>query len=149
MPSGSARIPTSSTSTTIFRLVLAESSIWLGIAASDRWAVVAQDVAGGAAKDHLPQSALCVSALDQEVTAQCVRVGQNDLTRQAAVKSDGQRFCRHLVQLQITAQLLTCWSRYRCSAFDRQHGDAARALGIAKAVTRACSVLQAPPSTVS
>jgi len=39
MPSGSARIPTSSTSTTIFRLVLAENSIWLGIAASDQWAM--------------------------------------------------------------------------------------------------------------
>jgi hypothetical protein len=39
MPSGSARIPTSSTSTTIFRLVLAENSTWLGIAASDQWAM--------------------------------------------------------------------------------------------------------------
>ena len=39
MPSGSAHIPTSSTSTTIFRLILAENSIWLGIAASDQWAM--------------------------------------------------------------------------------------------------------------
>src|SRR5215469_12654551 len=73
---------------------------------------VAQDVAGGAAKNHLPQSALCITTLDQEVTAQCVRVSQNHLTRQAAVKTDGQRFCRHPVQLQITAQLFTCWSGY-------------------------------------
>src|SRR5262249_36870215 len=63
-----------------------------------------------------------------EVTAQCLRVGQNRLTRQAAIKTDGQRFCRHLVQLQITAQLFTCWSRYCCSAFDRQHDDAASTL---------------------
>src|SRR5262249_7884692 len=32
------------------------------------------------------------------------------------------------VQLQITAQLFTCWSRYCCSAFDRQHDDAASTL---------------------
>ncbi len=55
---------------------------------------VAQDVAGGAAEDHLPQSTLCVGTLDQEVAAQRLRVGQNHLTRQAAVKTDGQRFGR-------------------------------------------------------
>jgi hypothetical protein len=32
-----------------------------------------------------------VRAVSAEVTAQCVRVGQNHLTRQAAVKTDGQR----------------------------------------------------------
>jgi hypothetical protein len=39
MPSGCARIPTSSISITIFRLVLSKNSIWLGIAASDQWAM--------------------------------------------------------------------------------------------------------------
>ena len=67
---------------------------------------VVDNVAGGAAKDHLPQSALGVGALDQEVSAQRLRVGQNRLTRHAAIKTYGQRFCRHPVQLQIAAQLL-------------------------------------------
>jgi hypothetical protein len=48
--------------------------------------------------------------LDQEITAQCVCVGQNRLSRETAIETDGQRFCRHSVQLQIAAQLLTCWS---------------------------------------
>ena len=78
---------------------------------------VAQDVAGGAAEDHL----LRVGTLDQEITAQCVRVGPNHLTREAAIETDGQRLCRHPVQLQIAAQLLTCWSGYRRSAFDCQY----------------------------
>src|SRR6476620_4176639 len=67
---------------------------------------VVENVAGGAAKDHLPQSALGVGALDQEVATQRLRVGQNRLTRHAAIKTYGQRFCRHPVQLQIAAQLL-------------------------------------------
>src|SRR5262249_9307233 len=58
---------------------------------------VAENVAGGAAKDHLPQSALGVGALDEEIAAQRLRVGQNRLARQAAVKTDAQRFCRHPV----------------------------------------------------
>src|SRR5215468_2368985 len=66
---------------------------------------VAENVAGGAAKDHLPQSALGVGALDQEVAAQRLRVGQNRLARHAAVKTYGQRFCRYPIQLQIAAQL--------------------------------------------
>src|SRR5262245_60241246 len=84
-------------------------------------------------------------------STQCVRVGQNHLTRQAAVKTDGQRFCRHLVQLQITAQLFTCWSRYRCSTFDRQPTTrlARLRMGIAKEVTRACSVKGVPSMCVA
>src|SRR5262249_16340022 len=89
---------------------------------------VAQDVAGGAAEDHLPQSALRVGTLDQEVTAQRLRVQQDRLTRQPAIKTDGQRFCRHLVQLQIPAQLLASWSGYSRSAFDREYNDAASTL---------------------
>src|SRR6266702_5495563 len=54
--------------------------------------------------------------------------GPEHLTRQAALKTDGQRFCRHLVKLQIAAQLLPRWSGYRCSAFDRQYDDAASTL---------------------
>ena len=52
--------------------------------------------------------------------------GPNRLSREAAIKTDGQRFCRHFVQLQIAAQLLPCWSGYCRSAFDRQYDDAVR-----------------------
>jgi ABC transporter substrate binding protein len=52
-------------------------------------------------------------------------VGQNRLTRHATIKTDGQRFCRHPVQLRIAAQLLPAWPRHRCSVFDRQYDDAA------------------------
>src|SRR5258708_15677207 len=89
---------------------------------------VVENVAGGAAKDHLPQSALRVGALDQEVAAQRLRVSQNRLTRHAAIKTYGQRFCRHPVQLQIAAQLLPGRSGHRRSAFDRQYDDAAGTL---------------------
>src|SRR5215470_4422541 len=89
---------------------------------------VAENVAGGAAKNHLPQSALGVGTLDQEVAAQRLRVGQNRLTRHAAIKTYGQRFCRHPIQLQIAAQLLPGRSGHRRSAFDRQYDDAAGTL---------------------
>src|SRR6516162_6422639 len=89
---------------------------------------VAENVASGAAKDHLPQSALGVGALDQEVAAQRLRVGQNRLTRHATIKTYGQRFCRHPVQLQIAAQLLPGRSGHRRPAFDRQYDDAAGTL---------------------
>src|SRR5262245_19522064 len=89
---------------------------------------VAENVAGGAAKDHLAQSALGVGALDQEIAAQRLRVGQNRLARQAAVKTDAQRFCRHAIKLQIATQLLPGWSGHRRAAFDRQYDDAAGTL---------------------
>src|SRR5262245_52093205 len=89
---------------------------------------VAENVAGGAAKDHLAQSALGVGALDQEIAAQRLRVRQNRLARQAAVKTDAQRFCRHAIKLQIATQLLPGWSGHRRAAFDRQYDDAAGTL---------------------
>ena len=50
---------------------------------------IAQDVAGSATEDELPQSTLRVGTLDQEVTAQCVRVRQNRLAGEAAIETDG------------------------------------------------------------
>src|SRR5262249_60112583 len=50
---------------------------------------IAQDVAGGTAKDELPQSALRKGPLDQEVATQCIGVLQNGFTGEAAVEADG------------------------------------------------------------
>ena len=50
---------------------------------------VVQDVAGRATEDELPKSTLRVSPFDQEVTAQCVRVYQDCLAREAAIETDG------------------------------------------------------------
>jgi hypothetical protein len=49
-----------------------------------RYCCIAQDIAGSATEDELPQSTLRVGSLDQEVTTQCVRVLQNRLTGEAA-----------------------------------------------------------------
>ena len=51
-----------------------------------RYGCVAQDIAGSATEDELPQSTLRIGSLDQEVTTQCVRVLQNRLTGEAAMR---------------------------------------------------------------
>ena len=58
---------------------------------------MAQNVAGGAAKDDLSQSALCVGTLDQEVTAQCLRVREDHLACQATIKTVIESFSRQQV----------------------------------------------------
>jgi hypothetical protein len=71
--------------------------------------------------------------------------GQNHLTRQAAVKSDGQRFCRHLVQLQITAHCSPVGPGTAAPPSMTVNTTTRLArlrMGIAKAVARACSVVQ-------
>jgi len=84
---------------------------------------IAEDVAGSASEDELPHSTLRVGPLDQEIATQCIRMRQNRLARKAATEIDGQWFCRNAAQSQIVAQLLTRWSGYCCSAFDRQYDD--------------------------
>src|SRR6516164_3226129 len=53
-----------------------------------RYGCIAQDIAGSATEDELPQSTLRIGSLDQEVTTQCVRVLQNRLPGEAAVEAD-------------------------------------------------------------
>jgi len=64
---------------------------------------VAQDMAGGAAEDELPQPALRVRSLDQEIASQCLGMRQHRLAGEAAIEADGQWFCRHAAPLQILA----------------------------------------------
>ena len=54
-----------------------------------RYCRIAQDVAGGPTEDELPQSALRIGPLDQEVATQCIGVLQNGLAGEAAVEADG------------------------------------------------------------
>ena len=68
-----------------------------------RYCGIAQDVAGSAAEDELPQPTLRIGSLDQEVTTQCVCVRQNRLNGEAAVEADGQWLCGNAAQLQIVA----------------------------------------------
>ena len=58
-----------------------------------RQCCIAQDIAGSATEDELPQSTLRIGSLDQEVTTQCVCVRQNRLTGEAAVEADGPWLC--------------------------------------------------------
>jgi hypothetical protein len=68
-----------------------------------RYGCIAQDIAGSATEDELPQSTLRIGSLDQEVATQCVCVLQNRLTVQAAVEANGQWLCWNAAQLQIVA----------------------------------------------
>src|SRR5204863_5986460 len=47
-----------------------------------------ENVAGCAAKDHLPQAALCVGALDQQVCTLSSGLRENDLTGALSVTAD-------------------------------------------------------------
>jgi hypothetical protein len=60
------------------------------------------------------------------------------------VKAASQRFCRHLVQLQIATQLLPCRPGTAAppSTLNTMTRLARLRMGTAKAVARACSVLQ-------
>src|SRR6516164_3163535 len=69
----------------------------------NRQCCIAQDIAGSATENELPQSTLRIGSLDQEVTTQCVRVLQNRLTGEATVEADSQWFCWNAVQVQIVA----------------------------------------------
>ena len=55
-----------------------------------RYGCIAQDIAGSATEDELPQSTLSIGSLDQQVTTQRVCMLKNRLPGEAAVEADGQ-----------------------------------------------------------
>ena len=58
----------------------------------DRQGRMGEDVAGGAAEDHLPQAALGIGALDQQVALPRRGLRQDGLAGAAALGRDGDRF---------------------------------------------------------
>ena len=94
---------------------------------------IGQNVSGCPAKYHLSQSALCVGALDQKVATQRFCRRQDCLTGVSVTKLDRQRLGRNAITLKtsvppVTVSTVTRSARWRS--------------GIARAVARACSVLQ-------
>ena len=65
-----------------------------------------QDMAGRAAENHLPQPALGVGALDQEIAAFRLGRAQDRLAGAAALQADRHRLGRDAVAQQILEKLL-------------------------------------------
>src|SRR6202030_1969382 len=84
---------------------------------------VGENVLGGPAEDHLPQPALSVSAFDDEITTQCLRLRQYDLAGTTLPGGDRHDLGAHAVPQQVAGDLLAGRSRHS-EAFDRAYDDA-------------------------
>src|SRR6185437_2472455 len=72
----------------------------------DRQGRVAEDVTGGAAEDHLPQTALRIGALDEQVAAERGGAFQNDFAGGARAGVDGHRLGLDAVAAQMARGVL-------------------------------------------
>src|SRR4051812_45216152 len=83
---------------------------------------MSQDVAGGAAEDHLPQSRLGVSALDQKVRVKRPGEFENGLANRAGLDPPSDGFGSDAVALKGPRQLLARWPTH-APALEREDDD--------------------------
>ena len=88
----------------------------------------AKDVAGGAAEDHLPQPALRVGALDQQVRALGLGFGQDGLARPAAARDHRLLARGDAVDLEVAERVLGARTRHDMALDAEQR----HALGLAQ-----------------
>ena len=76
-----------------------------------------EHVLGCAAEDHLPQAALCVGTLDQQVCALRPGLPKNDLTRALSVSVDCLLGCSDAMSFQVPERVLGGWTRDKSTNF--------------------------------
>src|SRR5262249_44657663 len=83
---------------------------------------VAEDVARGAAEDHLAQPALGIGALDEKIAAELPCARQDDLAGAAALRLEGDRLGGNAVELERPRHLRAARPGHR-RTLDRENGD--------------------------